>query len=179
MCDRCYGMQGKPGPITTQHLELDDTQWEIDLCQLCEAELLSGLRIILSHYGTPAQKRKQVRPKGCAQAPVACPLCLQDRSNNRGIAIHLANEHGVKLSSRTHDDLYGAQCPLCGEETSLFDKVHAKRVHGLTRIYDVWAQARLAGDPHGVMAENEKRLLGLAQMEDSFQRGSSRHEVLH
>lgn len=135
---------------------------EIDLCAECVASMILPLQELLDKVGqVPEQpspvatgRRRSRVPTGARHGKVPNgardKVCLYDGmsyASDSGLKQHLNSQHGVNLLG----DMYGDQCPLCGDGPYPNIGAHTGAAHGLSRA-GAFAAAFDDGDPYGVVA---------------------------
>lgn len=101
-----------------------------------------------------------------------CLLCDQTFLNADAVIKHCGRDHLATLD--TSEAVYGADCPACGHSYARLAQ-HASVAHG-QQVALLFADARRAGDVHGVVAARVKHLLDqiLSDVERAFAAMTSR-----
>ena len=174
-------------PGTTYTLDLGRGPREIDLCDVHAKELLGPLSSALDELGgkplAPVKASSKATSKRSAagatgtldvdvllagarygkvvppeQRTHPCPFCPLDYTSATSVIAHARKAHGF-ASKATTTDVFGRVCPLCGQGGFDILATHALHVHELPSVAALFAAAREAGDPHGIVAER----VGLAK----------------
>ena len=164
VCDRhaAENVQANGVPLV---ITVNGETWRIDLCEGCEAEALTPLRMMLSKHGervaAKAVKTLPVQSKPQDAAPrktnahkstpgqFPCFVCDKESRTLAGLEQHFRARHGLSQGQAV-----GNRCPLCGKELSggIGVTLHCATAHNVEHSLTAMLQARAEGDPHGVVA---------------------------
>lgn len=161
-------------PAITYALDLGRGPREIDLCESHAKALLAPLVEVVEALGGKPSKPSKASPPIARQTAGSgsldelllserrgrtpagerdhpCPWCPLNYANATGLLGHIRKAHGF-TSDASAADVFGAQCPLCGQAYGSLGN-HASKSHDIPGVAALFAAAREAGDPYGVVAE--------------------------
>lgn len=158
---------------------------EIDLCDVCRKEIVDPLVRLLSEHGAPPdtsnQPGKRARKMKAEEAVIRrssfnadgtrkgmpptrarsliCLWCELDYAAESGLTRHIEKAHVPFDSNLSGRELYGIQCPLCGDNYQHIAG-HATKAHSdlgpFHHYSQVFLKARELGDPFGIVANTVK-----------------------
>jgi len=152
--------------IVTVPIGFDGVWKELDWCKPCQDEpiSLSALRELWEERGIDVEApKRRGRPPGHvpksegrgpgrpvpeSEKDKQCLWCVEKYAADSGYTAHLNTKHGLPKSLV---DVFGNQCPLCGDTGLGRLGAHCKSEHNVSHISQAFIRARGNGDQYKVV----------------------------